>query len=164
MFHHLRHMSIFQITAWGGVRILVLFGVAYIVLPLASVIPISFSSGTFLNYPLPGFSLQWYRAVLAPYPWLFAFKNSLFIALLTTVLATVLGTMAAYGFTNAEFRFKPLLMALVTGPLVIPVVILGLSAYFFMARVGLLGSFTAIVLTHTVIAIPFVFEIGRAHV
>jgi putative spermidine/putrescine transport system permease protein len=157
MFERLRHMSIGQMIAWVSLRLLVIVCMAYIVLPLASIIPISFSSGTFFRYPMPGVSLKWYRTIMEPYPWLFAFKNSLVIALATTVAATTLGTLAAYGFTSADFRFKPLLLALVTSPLIVPMVIIGLSAYFFMAELGLLGTFAALILTHTVIAIPFVF-------
>ncbi len=150
-------MSGFQIASWIGLRLLAAIFLAYMVLPLAAVIPISFSSGTFLRYPLPGFSLRWYDTILAPYPWRFAFFNSLWIALATTGLATVLGTLCAYGFTSSEFRFKALLMALITSPLVVPVVITALAAYFFMAEAGLLGSFTAIILAHTVVSVPFVF-------
>lgn len=140
-----------------GLRLVVGLSVVYIVVPILVVIPISFSSGSFLNYPLPGFSLQWYGTILAPYPWMFALKNSLIIALATTVLATVLGTLAAYGLVNVDFRLKPLLMALATCPLVVPVVITALAAYFFMARIGLLGTYASLILSHTVLAVPFVF-------
>jgi putative spermidine/putrescine transport system permease protein len=88
---------------------------------------------------------------------MFALKNSLIIALATTAFSTVLGTLAAYGLTSVEFRFKRFLMALFTCPLMVPVVITALGAYFFMAKLGLLGSYTALILAHTVLAIPFVF-------
>jgi putative spermidine/putrescine transport system permease protein len=129
----------------------------YIVAPILVIVPISFSSGSFLNYPLPGFSLKWYATILEPYPWMFALKNSFVIGLATTVIATVLGTLAAYGFSSVEFRLKPLIIAMITCPLVIPVVITALASYFFMARLGLLGSYAAIILSHTVLALPFVF-------
>lgn len=138
-------------------RLVAIAAVAYLVVPLVLIIPISFSSGTTLSYPVPGFSLRWYQSVLEPYPWMFAFRNSLYIGLTTTVLATVLGTLAAYGFTTAGFRHKNLVTAFILGPLIVPTVITALSIYFFMADLGLLGSFPALVLAHTVIAVPFVF-------
>ena len=140
-----------------GHRLIVGLCILFIVAPILVIVPISFSSGSFLNYPLPGFSLKWYATILEPYPWMFALKNSFVIALATTVIATVLGTLAAYGFSSVEFRLKPLIIAMITCPLVIPVVITALASYFFMARLGLLGSYAAIILSHTVLALPFVF-------
>ena len=66
----------------GGIalRILVVLACAFLVLPIVAIIPISFSSGTFLSYPLPGLSLRWYEQVLQPSPWLMALKNSLIVA------------------------------------------------------------------------------------
>jgi len=149
--------SFVQSVWFYGLRLFVGLCVLFIVAPILVIIPISFSSGSFLNYPLPGISLKWYATILQPHPWMFALKNSLIIASATTLLATVLGTLAAYGFTSAEFRFKPLLMVVFTCPLMVPVVITALASYFFMARLGLLGSYTALFISHTVLAIPFVF-------
>jgi putative spermidine/putrescine transport system permease protein len=146
-----------QLVWYVGYRLIVGLCILYIVAPILIVIPLSFSSGSFLNYPLPGFSLKWYATILEPYPWMFALNNSLIIALATTVIATVLGTLAAYGFTSVEFRLKPLIMVMITCPLVIPVVITALALYFFMARLGLLGSYAALIISHTVLALPFVF-------
>ena len=148
----------FMKSVWFyGLRIFTGLCALFIVAPILVIIPISFSSGSFLNYPLPGFSVKWYTTILQPHPWMFVLKNSLIIASATTVLSTVLGTLAAYGFTCAEFRFKPLLMAVFTCPLMVPVVITALGSYFFMARLGLLGSYTSLIISHTVLAIPFVF-------
>jgi putative spermidine/putrescine transport system permease protein len=151
------HISAMQRIWFIGHRLIVGLCILFIVAPILVIVPISFSSGSFLNYPLPGFSLKWYATILEPYPWMFALKNSIVIALATTVIATVLGTFAAYGFSSVEFRFKPLVMAMIMCPLVIPVVIMALASYFFMARLGLLGSYAALILSHTVLAVPFVF-------
>jgi len=151
------HSSFMQTFWFVGLRVFIGMCVLFIVAPILVIIPISFSSGSFLNYPLPGLSLKWYATIIKPHPWMFVLKNSLIIASATTVLATVLGTLAAYGFTATEFRLKPLLMAIFTCPLMIPVVIIALASYFFMARLSLLGSFTALILAHTVLAVPFVF-------
>jgi putative spermidine/putrescine transport system permease protein len=88
---------------------------------------------------------------------MFALRNSFVIALATTVIATIVGTLAAYGFSSVEFRLKPLIMAMIMCPLLVPVVITALASYFFMARLGLLGSYAAIIISHTVLALPFVF-------
>ncbi len=128
----------------------------FLLLPIVVVIPISVSSSSLLNYPLPGVSLKWFEVIFQPYPWMLALQNSVVIACATTVLATVLGTLAAYGLTSIEFRFKPLVMALLISPMMVPLVITALAAYFLFARMGLAGTFTGMILAHTVLAVPFV--------
>jgi len=128
----------------------------FLLAPIIIIIPISFSSSSLLNYPLPGLSLRWFEVIFTPYPWMLSLRNSVVIASVTTVLATSLGTLAAYGLTSVEFRLKPLLMALLISPMMVPLVITALAAYFLFARVGLAGSFTGMILAHTVLSVPFV--------
>ncbi len=150
------HLTASQRLWHVGVRLSAGFGFAFMLVPIVIIIPISFSSGSFLNYPLPGLSLKWYQAALAPFPWLSSFQNSLLIGAATTVLATVLGTLAAVGLQKLQFRLKPLVVALLISPMVVPLVITALALYFFFASLELLGSFTGMILAHTVLAIPFV--------
>jgi len=131
-------------------------GFLFLVLPVLIIIPISFSSSSFLSYPLPGFSTKWYEALFVPYPWMMSVKNSLIVASATTVLATCLGTLAAYGLTITSFRFKPILVGLLISPLVVPLVITALASYLFLASIGLLGTYTGLILIHTALAVPFV--------
>ncbi len=128
----------------------------FLVMPIIVIIPISVSSSSLLNYPLPGVSWKWFEVIFTPYPWMLSLENSVIIASATTVLATILGTLAAYGLTSVEFRLKPLLMALLLSPMMVPLVITALAAYFVFARVGLAGTFTGMILAHTVLAVPFV--------
>ena len=130
----------------------------FLLLPIVIMLPFSFSSGSYLSYPLPGFSLEWYSEIFRPYPvlWTKAFKNSLLVALPVTVLATVLGTLAAYGLMLSNFRGKGVLFGLIISPLAVPLVITALASYFFFAKIGLIATFTGLIISHTVIAVPFV--------
>ncbi len=100
----------------------------FLLAPIFVIIPIAFSAGSLLNYPLPGLSLEWFEVIFTPYPWMLSLENSVIIASATTVLATVLRTVAAYGITLVEFRFKPLLMALLLSPVMVPLVITARAA------------------------------------
>lgn len=142
---------------WAFIFLLAFLVLAFLVAPIVIVAPLAFSSSSFMHYPLPGFSFKWFHSALEPYPWLYALKNSVIIALSTTALATPLGTMAAYGLVSRDFRYKRTLIAMILSPLAVPVVVIGLGSYFFFARVGLLGGFAPLIITHTVIAVPFVF-------
>lgn len=129
---------------------------AFLILPILVIVPLSFSSGTFLTFPLPGFSLRWYEAVATSEPWRSAAKNSLIVGTSTTVLATLLGTFASLGLVRASFPGKGLLMAVLISPMVVPVVIVATGAYFFYARLGLTGSLLGLIIAHTTLAAPFV--------
>lgn len=150
------HATIGQRLWYVAFRVFCGLGFLFMLVPIFVIIPISFSSSSLLNYPLPGFSLKWYEAIFVPYPWMLALENSLIIGAAATVLATVLGTLAAYGMTSAEFRFKGLVMGLMVSPLVVPLAITGLALYFFFSRIGLIGTHVGLILAHTVLAIPFV--------
>lgn len=128
----------------------------FLVLPVLVIIPLSFSSGSFLTYPLPGFSLRWYQEIFSAGPWLSALKNSLIVAPLATLLAMIFGTLAAFGLNRADFLGKGLVIALLISPMVVPLVIVAVGMYFFFAQVGLLNSYAGLVLAHAVLGVPFV--------
>ncbi|HMR33077.1 MAG TPA: ABC transporter permease, partial [Geminicoccus sp.] len=128
----------------------------FLILPILVIVPLSFSSGTFLTFPLPGVSLRWYEAFWASEPWRNAVRNSFIVAIATTILATTLGTLASLGLVRANFPGKTLLMALLISPMIVPLVIVAAGAYFFYAPLGLTGSLTGLIIAHTTLAAPFV--------
>ncbi|MFP6710041.1 MAG: ABC transporter permease [Alphaproteobacteria bacterium] len=137
-------------------RAICTLGFVFLLGPIIAVIPISFSSSSFLSYPLPGFSTRWYEAVLEPFPWMFAVENSIIVAVATTIIATILGTLAAYGLTRADFPGKALIFGLLISPLAVPLVITALGLYFFFARIGLVQTHIGLIVAHVVLATPFV--------
>ncbi len=137
---------------WAA-TLLILF---FLILPILIIVPLSFSAGTFLTFPLPGLSLRWYQEFFSSGPWQLALRNSLIVASATTVLATVLGTLAALGMTRARLPAPTLLMGLIVSPMVVPLVIVAVGVYFAYAPFGLTGSLLGLTLAHTVLAVPFV--------
>ena len=137
-------------------RLMCGLGFVFLVGPIVVIVPISFSSGSFLSYPLPGFSMRWYDTVMEPFPWMFALENSLIVAVTTTIVATSLGTLAAYGLTRADFPGKAFVFGLLISPLAVPLVITALGLYFFFARIGLVQTHIGLILAHVVLAVPFV--------
>ncbi len=132
------------------------FGFTFLLIPIIAIVPVSFSGGSSLSYPLPGFSLRWYREVFKSATLATMLWNSLFVAFFTTIFATVLGTMAAYGLTFTSFRFKNVIVGLLLTPMVVPLVITALAFYLAFAKLNILGSYAGIILAHTVLATPFV--------
>jgi putative spermidine/putrescine transport system permease protein len=129
---------------------------AFLILPILIIVPLSFSSGTFLTFPLPGLSLRWYQEFFTSAPWQLSLRNSLIVASATTALATVLGTLAALGLTRARLPGQTLLMGLIVSPMVVPLVIVAVGVYFAYAPFGLTSSLVGLMLAHTALAAPFV--------
>lgn len=128
----------------------------FLVAPILTIVPLSFSSGSFFYYPLPGFSLRWYRDFFTSAFWLLSLKNSLIIGTSATVLATVLGTMAALGIWRSRFPAQALALAILISPMVVPVIIIAVGVYFAFAPLGLTDGYVGLVLAHATLGVPFV--------
>jgi putative spermidine/putrescine transport system permease protein len=128
----------------------------YLLFPILIVMPLSFSAGTYLSFPPPGFSLRWYANFFTRADWLGAAGLSLWIGGAVMALATALGTPAALALVRGDFRGRRLLAAFIISPLIAPVIIVAIGVYFFYARLGLVGNPYALVLAHTCLAVPFV--------
>jgi putative spermidine/putrescine transport system permease protein len=141
---------------WWGLR---LFGVAllaFLLLPILVIVPLSFSASSFLAYPMPGWSLQWYENLFTAPEWIRAAKNSFIVAPAATVIATVLGTLTAVGLARVQFPGKGALMSVLIAPMVVPIVVVGVATYLFFAPLGLADSYTGLILVHAALGAPFV--------
>ena len=142
----------------AGIGAAVLTGAVliFLVAPILAIVPLSFSSGSFFYYPLPGFSLRWYEDFFSSSFWLPSLENSLIVGVSATVLATVLGTLAALGIWRARFPAQPLVLAILISPMVVPVVIVAVGAYFAFAPLGLTDGYAGLILAHTTLGVPIV--------
>ena len=129
---------------------------AFLVAPILIIVPLSFSSGSFFYYPLPGFSLRWYEDFFTSSFWLPSVWNSLLVGTSATALATLLGTLAALGLWRARFPGQGILLALLISPMVVPVIIVAVGVYFAFAPLGLTDGYAGLILAHTTLAVPFV--------
>lgn len=136
-----------------------LFGVAmvgFLLLPLLVILPLAFTSSLLLIYPIPSFSLRWFTELLSDPVWRRSIANSLFIGSCATALATVLGLLAALGLRWRPPIIGTFALTLFMLPMVVPTVVLGIGMQMLMARLGLANSYAAVIIAHTVVAIPFV--------
>ncbi|TPM40670.1 ABC transporter permease [Mesorhizobium sp. B2-3-4] len=128
----------------------------FLLVPIAAVLPLSFSSGSFLSYPMPGLSLRWYEELLTNYKWLLALKNSAVVGVGAAALSTVLGLSAAIAMNGLGKRARSIVNGFLIAPLVMPVIIMAVGLYLFLSGLGLAGTITGIILAHTVIGTPYV--------
>lgn len=137
-------------------QILAVLVFAFLVLPALIVVPVSFSSGSIIAFPLPGYSLRWYAEALGSQAWLASAENSAIIGIGATLLATALGLLAALGLDRLRPRQRALAISFIMLPFFVPVVLLALGGYLALALVGLNNSYAGIILLHATLGLPFV--------
>lgn len=145
-----------QRLANAGLCTLTALVLIFLVAPILIIVPLSFSSGSFFHYPLPGFSMRWYHDFFTSSFWLPSVWNSLIVGSAATVLATVLGTLAALGIWRSRFPGQALVLALLISPMVVPSIIVAVGVYFAFAPLGLTDGYAGLILAHTTLAVPFV--------
>ena len=117
---------------------------------------LSFSDSRYLQFPPPAWSTRWYEAYFSSIEWREATYVSFAAAILTMVVSTVLGTLAAYGLHMLRGRLSKAAYAVFTLPLIIPGILIAIGIFLFYAQLGLNNTLTGIVLAHSVVAIPLV--------
>jgi putative spermidine/putrescine transport system permease protein len=141
---------------WWALRIACVGVLAFLLVPIIVIVPLSFADSSFLVYPIPGWSLRWYQNLFTSEDWIRAARNSFIVAPLATVIATVLGTLAAVGLVRTDFAFKGVLMSLLIAPMVVPIVVVGVATYLFFAPLGLVDSYAGLIIVHAALGAPFV--------
>ena len=131
----------------------------FIFLPVAVLILFSFQGSQVPVPPFNGPSLKWYGAILGDARITSALFNSLLVAIISSLCATVLGFLAAWGFARFTLRFSPLLKGLITLPLTVSYLILGMGLLVFFNSLGLPKSLVLVGIGHVVINMPLCFAI-----
>ena len=138
------------LLAIGGLVVL------FLVAPTLIVVPMGFSSSKILEFPPPGWSLEWYGKAFTSKEWTSGMWNSIQVAVITAILATIIGTLAALGLVRGRFPGRTLLNAVLLSPLIVPVIIIAIGMFSLYVRWKITGSLLGLVLAHTALAIPFV--------
>lgn len=131
----------------------VLIGLLY--LPIVLLAVFSLNENTTLTFPLEGFTLQWYEGLFENRSLVTAVRNSLIVAVASSVAATVLGTMVGILLSRFNFRGRSLLTGLAILPLLVPYVVLAVALLVLFEVVGVDRSLMTIALAHTVVAVPY---------
>ncbi len=153
-----------QVTHGGR---LWLYGVAAIimlllVIPTFIVIPMSFSDSQYLEFPPSTWSLRWYYEYFESSKWMRATLTSLQIGVLTMLVATPLGTAAAYALFVSGHRLARAIFVFLITPMIVPVILIAIGTFYAFGRVGLNNSITGLVLAHTALAAPLVMIVITA--
>jgi len=130
--------------------------IAFLIIPCLIVVPMSFSDSQYLEFPPRVWSLRWYEAYFFSSEWRQSTWVSLKVGAATTILATILGTLASYGLHKSGNLFKPVIRSMLMLPMMVPLIFVAIGVFFVYARLGLNNTITGLVLAHTTLAIPLV--------
>jgi spermidine/putrescine transport system permease protein len=137
--------------------------IAYIYLYFPILILIVFSFNTMkLNVRWEGFTLNWYRVLFNDQQVLLATRNTLIIAIFSTIIATVIGTLAALAMQRYHFPGYNVSETVMYIPIVIPEVVMGIALLVFFVLAHITLGLVTIALSHIAFNIPFVALVVRA--
>ena len=128
----------------------------YFILPTLVVIPLSFSSGTALQFPPKELTLRWYENFFTNPVWLTSLGNSFLVAILAALLATVVGTAAAVGLSRLTGRLAGIARTLLMVSIVTPAIVIAVAVYISFLQWHLTGTLMGYVLAHAALGVPFV--------
>ena len=150
-----------QITHRGRLWLYVVAGLVmvFLIAPTLIVIPMSFSESQYLEFPPRTWSLRWYEHYLGSPEWIQATFTSLKVASLTVFVATPFGVMAAYGLYVSNLRFTKLIFLLLVAPIMVPVILVAIGAFYAYVRLKIVHTIGGLVLAHSILAIPLVLVI-----
>ncbi|MBY6089964.1 ABC transporter permease [Maritimibacter alkaliphilus] len=131
----------------------------FMVAPLIIVVVVSFTSASYLMFPPPGYSLDWYREVLS-LSWIrSAVTSSLIIATCATLIAVVIGVLASRVLAKRPFRGRGLVEYLVLSPLFLPGVVIGFAIFNVLVMIQVdRVAMPQMIIAHVMITLPFVIR------
>lgn len=135
----------------------------FLILPSAVVVIASFTGASSLQFPPESLSLRWYQALFADAHWRQAAWNSFQVALVTMVVATLLGFLGAYGGSKLRSgTARKVVHGLFLAPLVVPSVVLAVAMFNVLAGWHLIGTREGLIIAHSIGSVPYVFVLVLA--
>jgi len=150
------------VWGWRAVQLVTVLVYIFMFAPIIAVIILSFNASRFGGFPLTGFSLQWYGRLMENDAVVRAFTTSLWIGVLTAVICTVLGIMAALALVRYEFPGKPWVNSLIVGPVLVPETVLGVGLLLTNRWIGSKPNFILLLCGHILLSLPYVVLIVQA--
>jgi putative spermidine/putrescine transport system permease protein len=132
--------------------------IIFLMLPIVITVVTSFTSSAVYTLPPPEWSLRWYRSLALRAGLWDAVKLSLNLAVISTLISLVLGTLAAIAVTRGSFRGRAAIATFTVSPLMMPGLVVGVALLQFFREIGLRDAYWSLLLGHIVITLPFVMR------
>jgi putative spermidine/putrescine transport system permease protein len=139
-----------------AVKVAAALGLAFLLIPLLIIIAVSVTETEYLAFPPVGFTLRWYAAFLSDAEYITPLMTSGVLALLSTVVALILGVPAALALERSRLNGRRLLSALFLSPLILPGIVVGAGVLQLASQIGWSRSFMALLVGHVAIITPYI--------
>jgi len=130
--------------------------ILYLALPLVILIGVSVTTTAYLQFPPSGFTLKWYAQFLRDPSYVAAIWTSCSLAVAATAIALVLGIPAALVLARTRFPGERAVGALFLSPLILPTIVIGAAILQYASALGFARTYTAMLVGHTVLVIPYI--------
>ena len=134
----------------------------FLYLPIVFLVLFSIEPADTPGFPITGITLHWYEKMLADSAIHSALFNSVVVAVVVALIATTIGTMAAFPLVRGGIRFPGAARILLTLPIMIPGVLIGLGLLVFITLLGIKLGLHTVIAGHLVFTTPFVVLIVAA--
>lgn len=136
--------------------------VVFLLAPILLLVVFSFTSRTLTNFPIEGLSFRWWQEMVVTRQFWPSFANSLIVGSCVAVVSAIVGTLAAIGLAAMPKRRASLIMALLTLPVMLPPLVLGVALLSFYVSIDLKLGLPTVILSHLLFTQPFVILIVHA--
>lgn len=133
-------------------------GLAFLTLPLAIIVAVSFTETEYLTFPPEGFTLRWYARFFADTSYLDSIGLSASIAFGSTAIAILIAIPAALTITRSSLPGMRFVNTLFLAPLILPTIVIGAALLQYASMLGFARSYTALLIGHVVIVVPYILR------
>jgi spermidine/putrescine transport system permease protein len=145
-----------RLTRWG-LRLWFGILIVFLYLPIAFMIAFSFDASQTPSLPIQGPTLHWYDVMIHNRQLLLAVSNTITVSIAVAILATIIGTMAAFVLVRGRLRYPNGIRIAFTMPIMVPGVLVGIALLVFFSRAAHLGlSLGTVIAGQLVVTVPFV--------
>lgn len=152
-------MSTRSNVVWGVIAVAF---IVFLLSPILLLVVFSFTSRTLTNFPIESLSFRWWQEMVVTRQFWPSFANSLIIGVCVGLVSAVVGTLAAMGLAAMPARRASIIMALLTLPVMLPPLVLGVALLSFYVSIDLKLGLPTVILSHVLFAQPFVILIVHA--
>ena len=147
---------------WRLIQLFTVLVYIFMFAPILVVVVLSFNDSQFGGFPMTGFSFRWYHKLMENQPVLAAFQTSVWVALVTAVICSVLGVLGAVALVRYDFPGKEWVNTILVAPALVPETVLGVGLLLLMRWAHMPRSMWLLVLGHIMLALPYVVLVVQA--
>ncbi|WP_440995902.1 ABC transporter permease [Arhodomonas sp. SL1] len=147
---------------WSMIRLGTILVYGFMFAPVAVVMLLSFNASQFGSFPMEGLSFRWFVALWENDAIIRAFRTSLILGVLTSIISTTLGVLAALAMVRHDFPGKRLVSTALVAPILVPEVVLAVALLLFLQFLEVPKSFPMLLAGHVIFTLPFVVLVVQA--